>query len=262
MNRFLIVNADDFGLSESVNRGIAEAHQNGIVTSTSLMANMPGFDHAVNLANELPHLGIGFHFNLTYGSPILPPEEIPSLVDDQGNFRKISKETIETWKPEDIAKELAAQWQKVKASGIKITHLDSHHYIQITPSVQPLFLELARKENLPTRHTFSLQAMRLPLVSKRSELAPSHPATTDVFIGDIYFEEDRLTRLLGHLGNLKEELTEINCHPGYVDDDLKRLSDWTDYRVSELQTLTHPDVKKRVNELDIHLVHFGTAPFK
>ncbi|MBH8599208.1 carbohydrate deacetylase [Thermoactinomyces sp. CICC 10523] len=261
MHRFLIVNADDFGLSDAVNRGIVEAHQNGIVTSTTIMANMPGFDNAVSLANELPDLGIGFHFNLTYGAPLLPPEEIPSLVDDQGNFRPISRETIENWKTEDIAKELAAQWEKVKASGIKITHLDSHHYIQIMPSVRSLFLELAKKENLPTRHTFTLnfQEMNMPLVSKRSELPPSHPATTEFFIGDIYFQEDRLNKLLGHLENLSEGLTELNCHPGYIDDDLKRLSALTDYRVTELQTLTHPEVKKRVQELGIQLVHFGTA---
>jgi predicted glycoside hydrolase/deacetylase ChbG (UPF0249 family) len=80
--------------------------------------------------------------------------------------------------------------------------------------------------------------MNMPLVSKRSDLSPSHPKTSDVFIGDIYFKEDRLTRIMGHLRILKEGLTEIHCHPNYVDEDLKHLSVWTDNRVSELETLT------------------------
>jgi predicted glycoside hydrolase/deacetylase ChbG (UPF0249 family) len=70
----LIVNADDFGLSPGVNRGILEAHEKRIVTSTSLMANTPGFDDAVRLARSAPDLGVGFHFNLTYGVPLSPPE--------------------------------------------------------------------------------------------------------------------------------------------------------------------------------------------
>lgn len=84
MNK-LIINADDFGYCKGVNYGIIEAHTDGILTSTTMMANMPGFDHAVELHRQHPKLGIGVHLNLTTGSPVL--KHLNTIVDTEGNFR-------------------------------------------------------------------------------------------------------------------------------------------------------------------------------
>src|SRR5215468_1191072 len=84
--RNLIVNADDLGWTAGVNRGIAEAHRNGIVTSTSLLANGCAFSDGVKAAAELPGLGIGVHLNLTDGAPSAPPSQVPSLLDENGRF--------------------------------------------------------------------------------------------------------------------------------------------------------------------------------
>src|SRR5207247_5222708 len=84
--RALIVNADEFGLTEHVNYGIVEAHQHGAVTSTTMLANMWAFEHAAGLARAHPTLAVGVHLNLTHGRPVLPPARVPTLVDQEGHF--------------------------------------------------------------------------------------------------------------------------------------------------------------------------------
>ncbi|PYT99697.1 MAG: hypothetical protein DMG34_20285 [Acidobacteria bacterium] len=79
----LIVNADDLGWTPGVNRGISEAHRNGIVTSTSLLANGCAFDDGVRLSRELPRLGVGVHLNLSDGKPVAPPAKVKTLVSEK-----------------------------------------------------------------------------------------------------------------------------------------------------------------------------------
>src|SRR5918999_6510924 len=84
--RQLVVNADDFGISRGVNRGIVEAHRSGLVTSASLMANLPSAEDALTRAAICPDLGLGLHLTLTAGRPLLPPAAVPTLVDPDGQF--------------------------------------------------------------------------------------------------------------------------------------------------------------------------------
>src|SRR4030043_336716 len=84
--KMLIVNADDFGMSEEISDGIITAHLEGIVTSTSLMVNMPDAKRAVRLAQQTPSLDVGMHLNMTEGHPVLPPEKVPTLVNNTGEF--------------------------------------------------------------------------------------------------------------------------------------------------------------------------------
>ena len=86
MTRMLIVNADDFNRSPGVSRGIVEAHEKGIVTSTTVMVNLPGLRASLDLLRGYPRLGVGLHVNLTFGSPVVPAEQVPSLVDAEGRF--------------------------------------------------------------------------------------------------------------------------------------------------------------------------------
>ena len=88
MAAYLIVNADDFNLTEGVSRGILEAHRRGIVTSTTVMVNLPGLEQSRSLARQAPRLGVGLHLNLTFGPPVLPAREVPSLVDDSSRFNR------------------------------------------------------------------------------------------------------------------------------------------------------------------------------
>lgn len=141
----LIVNADDFGLNSAVNAGIIECHKAGSVTSTTLMANAPAYAQAVGLAMAHPSLGVGLHFNLTWGSPLNSPELISTLVDQRGEF--LSQEALARRilfrfvNPRHVELELAAQFERLHASGINPTHIDSHQHMHAFPL---LFSEVAR----------------------------------------------------------------------------------------------------------------------
>jgi chitin disaccharide deacetylase len=241
MKKYLIVNADDFGLSPGVTRGIIEAHQAGVVSSTSLMANMPGVLDAVQRAKHLPNLGVGLHFNLTYGGPLSDPARVPSLVDAEGKFHK----NHEVWTEEDVTTELHAQWKRVIHSGIIPTHLDSHHHIQRHPVVYLPMVRLARQAKLPMRKTYP------------KSFKAKHPTTTDRFISDVYFEGDGTERFIRHLESLRPGVTEMNCHPGYVDDTLKEISSWTDVRETELRALTRSEIIVALKVFDIRLIDYG-----
>lgn len=124
----LIINADDFGFSKSVNYGIIDSYREGILTSTTLMANTPAFEHAVELAKENPGLGVGVHLVLTFSKPLI--KNARTIVDKNGNFYKAF--VYGTEKIEIDEQELYNEWdeqiQKVIESGIKPTHLDAHQH--------------------------------------------------------------------------------------------------------------------------------------
>ena len=157
----LIVNADDFGISEGVNNGIVEAHRRGILTSTTAMANMPAFDHAVQLWRETPELGVGVHLNLTSGTSLLPPSQIPDLVRPDGRFHTLSfmlrQLTLGRLDEGQIEVELRAQVERVISAGIQPTHVDSHHHVHMHPRLQPIVVEVAQRYGIRAlRSTFEL----------------------------------------------------------------------------------------------------------
>ncbi|SDN71025.1 hypothetical protein SAMN04487897_104161 [Paenibacillus sp. yr247] len=243
--KYLIVNADDFGISPGVNKGVVEAYKAGGITSTTLMVNMPGFKDAINWSRSLPDLGVGLHFNLTYGRPVSNPNSIPSLVQKDGTFYNIK--TVCTRDERDIETELTAQWNRFLASGLRPTHLDSHHHIhQIFPSVYKTMAHLAEKENIPMRRSQTTDETVYP-----------SPLMTDYVILDTYEKQDGLNLLLQYLNQLPEGTTELMCHPGYADDILREISEWTDAREAELAVFRDPAIKQTCQALNIQPIHYG-----
>src|SRR5699024_7922272 len=151
----LIINADDFGYSTGINYGIIHAFQRGILSSTTMMANMPGFDEGVILAKENPELGIGVHLTLTCGRPLR--KDVTTLTDESGNFHHLSfyekKFEINT---DELYQEWKDQIEKVMQKGIEPTHLDSHHHVNSLPIISEVFKQLAREYKLPVRNNFSV----------------------------------------------------------------------------------------------------------
>ncbi|MGQ9574265.1 MAG: carbohydrate deacetylase [Thermoguttaceae bacterium] len=151
MAKYLIVNADDLGMSVCVNAGIVRARREGILTSASLMANMPAFEHAVEqLLRADRGLGIGVHLCLTSGRPLLPPRDVPLLVDARGVFahgfwdlwrllRSRHREQVAA----QIAAETAAQVARIQRAGFWVDHLDSHQHVHMIPELFPLVVPLA-----------------------------------------------------------------------------------------------------------------------
>ena len=157
--RRLIVNADDFGLTPGINRAIIEAHTRGIVTSATLMANMPAFDEAVRLAKAHPTLGVGLHFNLTQGRPIVAPEQVPSLLNERGEFLGTSTQLWQRaltrrLQREEIVLEFRAQVEKVLEAGLQLTHVDSHKHAH---AIAPVFAAINATLGL-----YNIRALRLP----------------------------------------------------------------------------------------------------
>jgi chitin disaccharide deacetylase len=128
--RSLVINADDLGLTAGVNTGIFDAHDHGILTSASLFANAPATSDAIRRVRSRPSLGVGVHLTLVDGTPALPPQRVPTLVQEDGRFRA-------SWKPfivacllgqvswDEVERELTAQIWRVRSEGIRLTHLDS-----------------------------------------------------------------------------------------------------------------------------------------
>src|SRR5215207_2174186 len=140
LSRRLIINADDFGASASINEVVIRAHREGVLTSASLMVNEPGFDEAVRLAKQNPTLGIGLHLTLLYGHSALSRSEIPDLVDERGRF---SYDPISTGlryfanrrlKAQLLA-EINAQFQKFRQSGLPLDHVNGHLHLHLHPTV-------------------------------------------------------------------------------------------------------------------------------
>ena len=169
MTRSLIVNADDFGRSKSVNDGIAEAFRLGILTSASIVANGAEFDSAVALTQQLDGLGVGIHLVLDEHPPVLPPSQIPSLVAKDGHFRprsqQFTKMVVTPRMQDDILSEWDAQILKALAAGVNLDHIDGHGHCHAHPRVAQAIVTLAER--------YDIRHIRLPMESLtwRSERA-------------------------------------------------------------------------------------------
>jgi hopanoid biosynthesis associated protein HpnK len=144
--RRLIVNADDFGLSPSVNEAVIRAHRDGILTSASLMVNEPGFDEAVKLANENPKLGVGLHLTFLMGHSALPPEKIPGLVNARGEFSENPVATgfrffFKRSLREQLRAEIRAQFEKFHATGLPLDHVNGHLHLHLHPVIFNILME-------------------------------------------------------------------------------------------------------------------------
>jgi predicted glycoside hydrolase/deacetylase ChbG (UPF0249 family) len=281
MSRFLIVNADDLGYTLGVTRGIIKSHRLGIVTSTSVMINMPAAAESVELVlKEAPSLGLGLHLTLTAGPPVSPPAEIPGLLQDGGMFEH--KEVVLTRLPVinmgQVELELRAQIARfVELAGRPPDHLDSHHHITyFSPPMLALMARLAGELGVPIRKAIpnDLAAARSLLLDwgvVRDQAAAEEMLDTlnhllsefgvrmpDRFIGEFYAERATLGDLLNLIIDIPEGVTELMCHPGEVDDDLRALSGYVERRAAELDALTHPSLREMMLVEGIERTTFGS----
>ncbi|MBN1202317.1 MAG: ChbG/HpnK family deacetylase [Anaerolineae bacterium] len=280
----LIVNADDFGRAPGVNRGILDAHHNGIVTSTTVMINYPYAPAALDEAlDSAPDLGLGLHLNLTSGRPVSSPETVPSLVNADGVFYHISDlaPRYGDLDADDIRRELTAQVARfISQAGRPPDHLDAHHHsAYLHPAALAVLLDLAAEYQLPVRRpslrfkpgqTFELLSRYVSGLPEETIRQFSEqmqtvfderpaPLTTDALELDFYDERATLGDLLVILTNLPHGITELMCHPGYVDDALA-TSVYAAQREEEVKHLTHAATKECIQAEGIRLITFGDIP--
>ncbi len=276
----LIVNADDFGKTDGINRGILEAHTRGIVTSTTVMANFEAAESGIEMAmRTAPDLGLGLHLNLTTGRPVSSAADVPSLVDHHGVFHQpgVQAEFGPPWTASDIDREYRAQLARfVELAGKLPTHFDAHHHAAyFHPETLRVMLTLAEENDLPIRRPIFLNAPDNTPVMIR-QLWPGYSlaearAAADAVQGII--RQNTAVRMpqrfeasfydegvfLGHLMVLMttqpaEGVAEIMCHPGYAEG---LDSKYTVQRERELSMLTHPSTNDLVATEKIRLISFA-----
>src|SRR5262245_37487392 len=145
--RQLIVNADDFGISEAVNEAVIRAFTEGVLTSCSLMVTGEAFEHAVSLAHAHPYLAVGIQLVTVMGRSVLPPSAIPTLVDAAGNFVSSTTRAGLTYyfSPQarsELRQELRAQFDKFVATDLRLSHIDGHLHMHVHPVIFRAALEL------------------------------------------------------------------------------------------------------------------------
>ena len=278
----LIVNSDDFGRHELINRAVEKALNEGCLRSATIMAGGAAFDDAVEVAKKNPSLGVGIHFTLANGFPVLPPKEIPTLVTEDGVFFEnyvvfLKKYLQGKISAEEIKSELAAQLGKIQNAGLKLTHFDSHQHLHHFPGIIEICLELAEDAKISKMRVSKTKIFdgeldsvgkfigRLGLGSlakfaaykarKKNFAAPQH--FTGIVAGEAV-DENFLSKLLD---NLEEGVTEIMLHPGTDNEILQKYCDWEHDFEGELAAVTSPKILKRLEEKNISTINFGDLKF-
>jgi hopanoid biosynthesis associated protein HpnK len=286
--RRLIVNADDFGFTAGVNRAIVEAHNRGIVTSSTLMANGRAFDDAVCLAKTVPRLSVGCHVVLIDGKPVL----------DAGRLRSLASTTTEgpcfrdglksfavralagRLNASEIEAEASAQIRKLQSAGISVSHIDTHKHTHLFPAVLRPLLRAARgsgvhavrnpfgpriplkssdlltRPNLWTRYA-EMRILR-PLAAKFRDAAKLEcMATPDGTLGIVVTGALDEELFSGIAEIFPQGTWEFVCHPGYNDDDLKSArTRLRESRETELRVLTMPEARELLLRQGIELISY------
>lgn len=296
--RYLIINADDFGLSEGVTQGIIEAWKNGVVTSTSAMINIEGAAGRIAKAHrQYPRLPIGLHLNMTAGKPVLPPEKVPSLVNENGYFH--SRFDIFNHLPDisldEVKAEFYAQAELLRKTGITFDHIDYHqHMMVIHPPFYLLVCELAQAYNVPVRQPVPEQiyghiklkgtGMAGKSVSQTVKFLTQNPNTAFRLVPQVIpatyekqalllktkgikttnwlvialYERASVDNFISVLQQLPPGVSELVMHPGKLDEQLQMLGgNYIEQRVDELAMLTDTRTQKAMRDHQIIPVDFS-----
>jgi hopanoid biosynthesis associated protein HpnK len=285
----LIVNADDLGWTEGVNRGILEAFQHGIVTSASLLANGAAFGGGVEAARSAPGLGVGVHLNLSDGPPLANPQTVPTLLNKRGEFaggpeRLLLRCARRGLLLAEVETEWDAQIRKVRDAGIAPTHLDGHKHAHMLPGLFEIALKLAKrhgigairvsleasslraalasgaKQNTGVVLKQGVQARGLKLLARgaRAQAGRAGISTADYFCGIAQTGELTREGVDQFLKSLPAGTTELMCHPGYADAALQKTPTRLQLsRETELQILTDTGIRNLVASLGIRLIDYA-----
>jgi predicted glycoside hydrolase/deacetylase ChbG (UPF0249 family) len=247
--RRLVVNADDFGRTPGINRGIADAHRDGVVTSTTLMVNQAWSAQAARLSSALPRLGVGLHLIFCEGPPLA--RGVESLLAPGGLLERDLTRLERQLAPDDVEREARAQLIRFRALlGRDPTHLDSHKHVHAWPAVAERVAMLAREIGVPVRACSAEHAAALRAFGVR---CPGR------FIAEFYGAGHvDVATLAGLLRALPPGVSELMCHPGY-DDAALAASTYRAARETELGTLRAAEIRTLIVEMGIELVTFASV---
>jgi len=276
MSRQLIVNADDFGRTPSVSQGICDAHLSGIVSTTTVMMNLPGALEDLRRGIErAPSLAFGVHLNLTCGKPLTPPDRVPSLVDANGCFHDKNQIFANPGMLDltEVMVECKAQVDRFFQAEIVLDHLDSHHHFGIASTdiwniqaelaiaydcgVRTPFPKDIAEEQLPD--LFPAEMIHFGREHASEQLTSSSIPHPDYFYASFFGNTAVLDHLLKLIQNLPDGVSELMCHPGYSDEALEQSSVYNRIREQELTVLTDQRVSTAITSGNIELHTYKTG---
>ncbi|MHC4619343.1 MAG: carbohydrate deacetylase [Planctomycetota bacterium] len=280
MDRTIVINADDFGLCEGVNKAVAKAHTDGVLTSTTIMANMPAAAEAVEIAKKMPTLGVGVHLNLTDGRPLSQRDAVGPLLDAEGRFAcssaKLAFLSLAGPKSRNaIRTELAAQIRWLSDHGIKPTHLDSHKHFHAFPVLFSIVCQLARRFGIPAirfaREPADASGIPWPLPGQRGKSRAAYiraMAKVNRFQNSDFLKTDALLGI-AHAGRIdvnffravalynSAQTAEVMTHPGFIDGLEPESTGLVNQRKVELDALCDERTKRFFQDAGTKLVHYG-----
>jgi len=280
MDKRVIINADDFGLCEGVNKAVAQAHTDGVLTSATIMANMPAAGEAVKIAKQLPTLGVGVHLNLFEGQPVSKEATVGCLLDADGRFAcspsKLALLSVGRHKIRNaIRTELTAQIQWVIDNGLTPTHLDSHKHIHTFPPIFPIVCDLARRfEIAAIRWSFEpkeLSRMPWPLTSeagrkrarklrtmaKINRMQNSHPLKTNALLGITHMGRIDVNFFKAVALYNPAQVAEVMTHPTTTDNPNQSQTSSLHTQQAEFSALCSEKTKQYFKDAGTKLVHYG-----
>lgn len=272
MVKRLIVNADDFNTDEDRNRGIIQAARDGIVSSTSLLANIPLDDY---WREELlsTFSGIGVHLNITSGRPLT--KGLKTITGNDGSFMSKTTVWLKAFRRQldldELEQEFTAQINRVKDAGINPDHVDGNNHIHVFPGVAGVVARVANETGisrirLPAERLFPWRLFPLRAFLKkvfigilclgaRTVFFNAGLCFPDFFAGIHYPDVSDIESVRKFLKLLPEGTTELMCHPGYASDSGNPFSN--SCRREELHTLTNPHILVEIKNCKIKLETFS-----
>jgi predicted glycoside hydrolase/deacetylase ChbG (UPF0249 family) len=272
----LVVNADDYGMTPAISRGIVRAHREGIVTSTSVLGNCPDLPGALRLLGEAPELGVGVHVTLVGGAPVCPAATVPSLCDGAGQLHATPRTFIKSWmrgiiQQADVEREIEAQVKRVWDAGIRPDHLDTHHHLGFIPAVGQALEGAARRHGIsgirsaverptiawiaePRRGLEAGVLSGLSWLLRRRMGALRHGPQSWGFVEIGQLDEVRILEIIGRLSPGPNELI---CHPGDEDDSVTAGAESRYHRVDELRALRSPKVRAALDRRGVVLCRWA-----
>ena len=241
MVKKLIINADDFGLTEGMTKGTIDSHVDGVVTSTTLMMNAPFTEYAIAEAKKYPSLGVGIHLTLTYGRPLVAGAK--SFTDSEGKFLKLAAypDGFAQVDLEELYREWKAQMELfIDMAGKLPTHVDSHHHVHCDPHHHDVVARLVSEYDLPLR--------------AGGKVVDHYEPT--VLMLDFYGEDITVSTITDALAT-DVPIMEIMCHPAYLDQATYDISSYNLPRMKEMAILRSKELRAFIEQNGIELITFA-----
>jgi len=278
--KYLIVTADDLGLTKSINEGITKAYREGIVNSISVSSAGEAFDDACRVVKDLKLEEINAHLALTEMAPVQNPSEVKSLITKEGVFYKghsgfLLKFLSAQIDMDEVYSELRGQMHMLSKIGVNITSINAHEHIHMVPKILEIFVRLAKEYNVPSiryphgdrlPNSLSVNDIYRSFLLKHFSartlgiLDGADICHTNFFLGLLDAGKLDAEVLLSMLKDLKYGITELVCHPGFLSPEVIDNYRWHLGAETELFALTSQRVKDLIKKEGIELTTYGKLP--